>query len=202
MRFATTILVLAVAAATAGTGLAIAAEPGLRLENQDGQRVDPLAAGDDVRVFVFVRGDCPISNRYAPELERLRRQFTAPARGASRRVRLWLVYVDPHDTPAAIAAHQREYNLHFDWLADPRHVFAEASGATVTPEALVYGPSRSGRRTLAYRGRIDDRVVDFSRVRTAATSPDLRDAIDAVRTDRAVAAATLPAVGCFIADLR
>jgi hypothetical protein len=202
MRFATTILALAVAAATAGRGPAIAAEPGLRLENQDGQRVDPLGPGDDVRVFVFVRSDCPISNRYAPELERLRRQFAASAREASRRVQFWLVYVDPHDTPAAIATHQREYNLHFDWLADPRHEFAEASGATVTPEALVYAPSRSRQRTLAYRGRIDDRVVDFSHVRPAATSADLRDAIEAVRADRAVAAATLPAVGCFIADLR
>jgi hypothetical protein len=202
MRFATTILALAVAAAAAGCAPAIAAEPGLRLENQDGQRVAPLEPGDDVRVFVFVRRDCPISNRYAPELERLRRQFAESPDASSKSVRFWLVYVDPHDTPAAVAEHQREYGLHFAWLLDPRHDLATAAGATVTPEALVYAASASGSRALAYRGRIDDRVVDFSHVRPVATSADLRDAIAAVRAGRAPAAASLPAVGCFIADLQ
>jgi hypothetical protein len=174
----------------------------LRLENQDGRFVDPLEAGSDVRVFVFVRRDCPISNRYAPELERLRRQFGEPAAGGAARVRFWLVYVDPNDTPPAIAAHQREYDLHFDWLRDPKHAFAGVSGATVTPEALVYPGSPAKPRTIAYRGRIDDRVVDFGHVRPAATRADLRDAIAAALGHHTSAVASTPAVGCFIADVR
>jgi hypothetical protein len=198
------ILALAVAA-TAAAGASVpepAVGPVLQLENQDGQQVNPLDSGDDIRVFVFVRRDCPISNRYAPELERLRRQFTDTGRRGSARVRFWLVYVDPHDTPAAIAAHQREYGLHFDWLLDRRHAFAARAGATVTPEALVYPGTSTGPRTLAYRGRIDDRVVDFAHVRPAATSDDLRSAIAAVLAHRAAPAASGPAVGCFIADVR
>jgi hypothetical protein len=40
-------------------------------------------------VLVFVRTDCPISNRYAPELRRLQDRF------APRGMAFWLVYPDP-----------------------------------------------------------------------------------------------------------
>ncbi len=43
----------------------------------DGRNVDVLAgAGTKATVLVFVGVDCPISNRYAPELERLEREFS------------------------------------------------------------------------------------------------------------------------------
>jgi len=54
-----------------------------------GGRVDPLpAAGAGPAVLVFVRTDCPIANRYAPELRRLQDRFV---RGG---VAFWLVYPD------------------------------------------------------------------------------------------------------------
>ena len=39
----------------------------------DGRLVDPLAlpAGTRAHVLVFTTTDCPISNRYAPEIQRL-----------------------------------------------------------------------------------------------------------------------------------
>jgi hypothetical protein len=46
-----------------------------RLEDAHSKLIDPLAPGEDVRVFVFVRRDCPIANRYAPELVRLEESF-------------------------------------------------------------------------------------------------------------------------------
>ena len=50
-----------------------------------GQPVDPLA-NQHARaiVFVFLSADCPISNRYAPELRRLQEKF------APLGVRFWL----------------------------------------------------------------------------------------------------------------
>src|SRR5213080_4435901 len=51
---------------------------------------DPFdAAGAKAIVFLFVSTDCPISNRYAPEIRRVKDKF------ARAGVRLWLVYADP-----------------------------------------------------------------------------------------------------------
>ena len=41
----------------------------------DGDPVDPLAPDDRIDALVFVRTDCPISNRYAPELARIATRF-------------------------------------------------------------------------------------------------------------------------------
>lgn len=172
---------------------------GLALESSEGRTIDPLASGPDVRVFVFVRRDCPIANRYAPELARLQRSVSAA--GPPPAVTLWLVYVDASDTAALVAAHQREYGLDTKWLIDRAHALARAAGATVTPEAAVYGPS-TAKRPRVYLGRIDDRFVDVGQVRASATVHDLRDAIEAARKGQPARAPRGPAVGCFIADAR
>jgi hypothetical protein len=71
-----------------------------------GARVDPLPEpGAGPAVLVFVRTDCPIANRYAPELRRLHDRF------ARRGVSFWLVYADPSETPEAIRRHQRDFGL-------------------------------------------------------------------------------------------
>ena len=48
-----------------------------------------LAFAADVQVFIFLRTDCPISNRYAPELTRIAKEFQG------RHVAFYLVYPDP-----------------------------------------------------------------------------------------------------------
>ena len=56
----------------------------------EGRAVDPLdAPGATAVVLIFTRTDCPISNRYAPEVRRLYERFH------DRGVRFWLVYPDP-----------------------------------------------------------------------------------------------------------
>src|SRR5436190_3763064 len=55
----------------------------------DGRPVDPLAATNAAAtVLIFVGCECPISNRYAPELRRLHDKFSP------RGVRFWMVYPD------------------------------------------------------------------------------------------------------------
>ncbi len=158
-----------------------------------GRRVDPLADRDSrATVLLFVSTDCPISNRYAPEVRRLHERF------APQRVAFWLVYPDPQDTPEAIGGHLADYGYPMPALRDPRHAWVERSGATVTPEAAVYDPL--GR--LAYRGRIDDRYVAFGRARPEPPVRDLERALTAVLEGRPVVPQTAPAVGCFIRDLR
>lgn len=163
----------------------------------DGRPIDPFHAAASVRatVFVFTRTDCPIANRYAPTLERLRGEFE------QRGVRFWLVFVDPAESADAIRSHLTAYNQHANALRDPQHTLVAFSGATVTPEAAVYVTDRE-RPRLIYRGRIDDRYVDFGRTRPKPSKHDLREALEAVVAGRNVTPTRTPAVGCVIADLR
>lgn len=160
-----------------------------------GGRVDPLPGpGAGPAVLVFVRTDCPIANRYAPELRRLREAF------AGKGVTFWLVYADPTDTPEAIRRHQRDFGLEFRALRDPQHELVRATQATVTPEAAVFVAGAGGPR-MVYRGRIDDRYVDFGRSRPAPTVRDLREVLQAIAAGQALTPRTTPAVGCFIPPL-
>jgi hypothetical protein len=161
----------------------------------EGRPVDPLATGTSrASVFVFTRTDCPISNRYAPEVERIRSRF------ASRGVSFWLVYVDPDEGAAAIREHLQEYGYSWGALRDPEHALVAHTGARVTPEAAVFVPEPGGAR-MVYRGRIDDRYVDFGKSRAEASTHDLERKLETILAGEAVSLTTTRAVGCFIADL-
>jgi hypothetical protein len=143
-------------------------------------------------VLIFVSTDCPISNRYAPEIKRLYDEFTP------RGVRFRLVYPNPLDGEPAISRHLREFGLPSIAERDRDHSIVKMAGATITPEAVVL----DSRQGLVYRGRIDDRFVELGRERPSATTRDLRDAITASLAGRAVSPSETQAVGCFIADMK
>ena len=86
-------------------------------------------------------------------------------------------------------------------MRDPRHELVKATGASVTPEAAVFGFNRSGARMI-YRGRIDDQYAAFGKHRPAPTVRDLEDVLNAVVNGKAVKFKTTPAVGCYISDLK
>ncbi len=164
---------------------------GLNLVSLSGERVDPLAAGDPASVFLFMRSDCPIANRYAPELRRLHEAFSP------RGVRFWLVYVDPQEEADSIQRHAEEYQVPGEILRDSHHDLVRLTGARVTPEAAVF--DAGGR--LVYRGRIDDRYPDFGKARAKPNRRDLKLALESVLQGDPVAEPETRAVGCFIADL-
>ena len=149
-----------------------------------GASVDPLAGGG-VTALVFVATGCPLSNRSAPALQRQYDKWRA------RGVSFYLVY--PDDDVAAVRAHQSAYGLSWPALRDPHHRLARAMGATVTPEAIVY----RGRQRV-YRGRIDDRQIDFARERPAPTTHELDDAIAAAVAGHAPPVAETPVFGCAL----
>jgi hypothetical protein len=164
----------------------------LQLLDLDGRRVapfrDPTARGF---VFVLARTDCPISNRYAPELQRLHRRF------APKGLVFRLVYPDAGEDVEAIRRHARDFAYPFAALRDPEHGLVRLVRATVTPEAAVFVAEPPGPR-LVYRGRIDDRYVDFGTTRAVPTTRDLEQVLEAVAAGRKVPLRTTAAVGCFI----
>ena len=184
-------LLAALLALASGCRAAPAPPAGLRLVDLEGAEVDPLATGAPASVLVFVSSDCPISNRYAPELQRIQREF------ATRGVEFWLVYPNADETGETIRRHLEAYGHPGRPARDLHHTLVRATGVTVTPEAAVF--DRAGR--LVYVGRIDDRFVDFGKTRAAPTRHDLTDALEATLAGHAVEEPRTRAVGCFIPDL-
>jgi thiol-disulfide isomerase/thioredoxin len=151
----------------------------------------PVHLFDKTTVLIFVRTDCPISNRYAPEMQRLYREY-------SPRVAFYLVYPDGAETAGAIQKHMAEYGYTFGALRDPDRSLVKLTHARVTPEAAVI----SARGDLLYHGRIDDRYVDFGKSRTEPTTHDLEDALQSVLAGKPVKVASTRAIGCFLADVK
>jgi thiol-disulfide isomerase/thioredoxin len=167
------------------------ADSRIAAENLAGKTVDPFAESRGrPLVLLFVRTDCPVSNRYAPLLEKLSEKFST--------VRFWLVYPDGSESSGRIRSHLHDYGYSIPALRDPRHALVERASATVTPEAAVF--DRSGK--LVYHGRIDNWYEDFGRSRSAATTHELEDAIAAAIKGSAPASGHAGAVGCYIADLK
>ncbi len=157
-----------------------------------GKSVAELAtSGTEAVVLLFIATDCPVSNRYAPEIERLKGEF------AGKRVAFWLIYPNATETTEGVLHHQEAFSLEGDTLVRPSQWFMAESQATITPEAAVLIPAGSSWRTV-YAGRIDNRYVDIGRERPRATRHDLEEAVEAVLAHQPVIPPGGPPVGCGI----
>jgi thiol-disulfide isomerase/thioredoxin len=156
----------------------------------DGTAADPfLAAPGRPVVLVFVRTDCPLSNRYAPLIQQISSQYAA-------RVGFWLVYLGKTASAERIRQHESEYGYKLPALRDPQRALVTQAQAQVTPEAAVF----DANHRLFYHGRIDNLYEDFGHARPAATTHELDDAIQAALSGK-TPPPNSPGVGCFIADL-
>ncbi|MDX1932372.1 MAG: redoxin family protein [Capsulimonadales bacterium] len=145
--------------------------------------------GSRATVLIFVGTNCPIARRYRPEVLALRQQY------ARRGVSVALVYPNAGENRRDIVDFAGEALKSVPALSDPKQTLADAVGATMTPEAAVLDATG----TVRYCGRIDDWFTDLGKPRTnGATSRDLRSALNAVLSGKAVARPTVAAVGCLI----
>jgi len=135
-----------------------------------------------------VATDCPISNAYAPEIQRICSGF------AGRGVNCALVYEDVNVTPDAVRTHVVEHGYRQIAAAIDDGSLAARVNAAITPEAVVVDHAGSVR----YHGRIDNLYVALGKSRQVVTAHDLRDALDALVAGKAVANQATDAVGCFI----
>ncbi len=158
-----------------------------------GKGCRPLRGGvRQPAVLFFVTHDCPISNGYAPEYQRLWREYSAKG------LPMYLVYVDPDAKPGALTKHREDFKLtQYPAIHDREHRLVAATGATMTPEVVVVGD----RGQIEYRGRVDNLHADYGKRRRAPTVRDLRDALDALVAGKPVKKPRTEAIGCFIPPL-
>jgi thiol-disulfide isomerase/thioredoxin len=156
-----------------------------------GKTVDPFEmSGGKPLVLIFVRTDCPISNRYAPTIESLSHKYA----GA---VVMMLVYPDKSETPQDIEKHLHDYSYKMAALRDPQHDLVNVSQVQITPEAAVF----NGHGKLIYHGRIDNWYTDFGHARNAPTTHELDEAIQAALNGTHPTPASVGGIGCYISDL-
>lgn len=149
----------------------------------------PLAAAEPIRVLVFTTTDCPISNRYAPEIQRLAAKFADQATFV-------LVYPVATDSPERIREHRKKFGFSLASIRDTAQKLVRQTGVTVTPEVAVMAGER-----IVYRGRIDDRYVDLGRERPGPTQRDLENVLSALVAGTPIAVGETRAVGCLLSDL-
>ncbi|MCI0749310.1 MAG: redoxin domain-containing protein [Nevskiales bacterium] len=142
-------------------------------------------------VLFFIATECPISNRYAPDINRLVAAYTPQG------VVFYGVHSDPGVGAVAARQHARDYGFNFPVLLDPAQILAGRTEASVTPTAVILSPA--GERL--YKGRIDNRNLDFGTYRNAGVKPDLQPALDAVLAGRPVAQPFTKAIGCALPSL-
>jgi hypothetical protein len=191
LRLAVILLSASLLSWCAGCGHSPAAAS--KVQDLDGRHFE-LWAGEPsaATVVVFTRHDCPISNRFAPTVKNLYEKYNPQG------VRFFLAYVDPKETADHIRQHLQEFDYPCPALRDPAHALVAATGATVTPEAVVYGRDQN----IVYRGRIDDLYSEYGKSRDAATTHELADAIESALAGNTSPLPFTTAVGCPIADLK
>jgi hypothetical protein len=156
-----------------------------------GKPFDPFqAARGKVVVLIFVRTDCPISNRYAPAIQQLSTERIDQAT-------FFLVYPGRKETVHAIRSHGKDFGYTLAAIRDPQHVLVKQSAVQTTPEAAVF----NAKRQLVYHGRIDNLYEDFGHARKSATTHELADAVEAAIAGKTLSGSATPAVGCYISDL-
>jgi hypothetical protein len=154
-------------------------------------------AGPDTRivVLIFAASDCPISNRYVPEIARLNKEF------AGKGIRFWWVFPNATDSAAFVALHNRDFSIHENTVLDPHQSLVAFAHATVTPEASIF-LVENGSMHEVYNGRIDDRYLSIGQERPQPQRHELEDAITSALAGKPIPQPEGPPVGCSIVFLQ
>jgi AhpC/TSA family len=169
------------------TAILAAVVPTIR--DLDGKLLSLFKPGGVANVLFFITSDCPISNGYAPEIQRLCAEY------ASRGVRCNLLYEDIGIDRRSAQKHLDEYRYRgIPAAIDADRSISNYAKATVTPEAVVV----DNQGKIRYRGRINNFYADLGKPRQQVTQHDLADALDAVLTGKPVRNPETQALGCYI----
>jgi peroxiredoxin len=191
MRLARTALAAAAFLALAGpsfaAGPSIGGEvPDFTLKTIDGKdfTLDQAEKSHKAVVIMFIATKCPYSNAYN---DRMREMASAYEKQGVLFVGVNSNKTEPLDE---VSAHAKKNRHTFPIVKDPDNKVADLYGAGRTPEVYVVDPSGK----LVYHGRIDENYEEPSKV----TSPDLKNALDALLANKPIAKAETKAFGCTI----
>lgn len=137
-------------------------------------------------VFFFIGVECPISNRYAPEINRLAGLYS------QKGISFYAVHSDPDTETVSAKNYATAYGYKFPSLLDPEQQLSRRFHVVSTPTAVIVSPKDG----VLYRGRIDDRYQDFGKARSAGVKPELQRALEAMLAGKPVISPAVPPIGC------
>jgi thiol-disulfide isomerase/thioredoxin len=145
-------------------------------------------------VLIFLASDCPISNRYAPLVNRMYETYK------TKGIDFFAVYPMNSETVSGIKTHQQDYGYEMPALMDKDHFLVNQTNAMVTPETAVFLPGNPAKGSWIYKGRINDLYVYFGKWRHEPTSNDLSDTLDKILSGEALEPRKTRAIGCYIKE--
>ena len=94
------------------------------------------------RVLFFIRHDCPICNRYVPEMNRIVQDYRSRGFGFTA------VYSEVDFSHEDVQKHAREYHFDFPFVIDSDHRFAAQFGERLIECSIGARRSVGGKREL------------------------------------------------------
>jgi thiol-disulfide isomerase/thioredoxin len=164
----------------------------LELPATDGKTYDPAGAGDKKAVVLFfVSPFCSTTRPFIKEINQIAADY-------GDRVVVYLVHSDSEITKEVALEHAILNDVKATVLIDKQQTLAKQVQAKITPEAVVLSP----KAETLYKGRINDLYLGPTKRQRAATTQDLRDALDAILAGKPVPTPQHEAQGCKIGGLR
>lgn len=163
-----------------------AAAPDFQLTTLDGKpfTLSQTVGSQNAVVLIFIATKCPYSNAYNERMRDLAGAYASKG--------VLFVGINSNKTePEAEAREHAKSNRHtFPIMKDPDNKVADLYDAKRTPEVFVV--DKQGK--VRYHGRIDDNHEDPAKV----SSPDLKNALEAMLGGKTVERAETKAFGCTI----
>jgi thiol-disulfide isomerase/thioredoxin len=164
----------------------------LELPATDGKNYDPAAAGNKKAVVLFfVSPFCSTTRPFIKEINQIAADY-------GDRVVVYLVHSDSEITKEVALEHAILNDVKATVLIDKQQILAKQVQAKITPEAVVLSP----KAETLYKGRINDLYLGPTKRQRAATTKDLRDALDAILAGKPVPSPQHEAQGCKIGGIK
>lgn len=139
-------------------------------------------------VIIFTSNSCPYDEHYRARVKKL---------GSSFQDKVPVILVNSNTEPAEskenMAKKAQQLGLSVPYLSDKDQVLMQKLGATKSPQAFLL-KNNAGKFTVVYSGAIDDNAQVEADVRHAY----LKDAIDIMLSNQAVATPEVRPTGCTI----
>ncbi|HZI66876.1 MAG TPA: thioredoxin family protein [Thermoanaerobaculia bacterium] len=178
------VLGLVSAAAVAEAPAIGTAAPDFQLTTLDGKPFSLASAAKENKavVLMWISTQCPYSNAYNAQMKDMANAY------ASKGVLFVGINSNKTEDLVKAVAHAKKNGHTFPILKDPSNKVADLYDAQRTPEVFVV--DSTGK--LRYHGRITENHED------ASSSPDLKNALDALLSGRTVEKTVTKAFGCTI----
>ena len=158
----------------------------------DGHEYKALAANEKgAMVYFFISPYCSTSSTFMKEMNAIAATY-------EDRAAIYFVHSDADQKLTDILQHTEMNSIKAPVLLDKDQKLALHFGAKVTPESVVTLPDGK----VAYQGRINDLYLGPTKRQRQATTKDLRDALDALLSNKPIVTPRTEAIGCKISGLR